>query len=167
MHTHNHQVWTSCFIFISTIVLFVNTASENGKQKQSCTCTVLSFILYTVSLSSSISRLGRTRVCPNETVLYECFVMGSELVWQLPGIFQQYNQNSDKNIVNNTGPISVWLTNKQHLKSTLILTYATKLNNANINCNNRSSKYIIAGMHAAFNCVTYILSLLQSPKCLL
>jgi hypothetical protein len=102
-----------------------------------------------VTLKSTINRLGRTRVCPNEIVLYECFVMGPSLVWQLSDIFQQHYDNSDKeNVVNNTGPISVWLNNgTNELKSTLILAYFQKFNNKDIGCNNKSSKYIIAGIY--------------------
>ena len=147
-------MWTSCFVLISTINLIGNTASETSKQVDNCTVqTYHSF--YTVELSSSISHLGRTRVCPKETVLYECFVMGPSLDWQLSGIFRQrYDNNSDKNVVNRSNNISVWLNNStnEHLKSTLILTYTPSLNNIDVDCNNKSSKYIIAGMSLSTLC---------------
>ncbi len=76
--------------------------------------------------------------------------MGPSLVWQLSDIFQQHYDNSDKeNVVNNNGTISVWLNNvtvANELKSTLILAYFQKFNNIDIGCNNKSSKYIIAGI---------------------
>lgn len=144
-------MWTSCFVLISTINLIGNTASEMGKQMGNCTVQTYhnNHSFYTVELSSSISHLGRTRVCPKETVLYECFVMGPSLDWQLSGIFHQcYDNNSDKNVVNRSNDISVWLNNStnEHMKSTLILTYTPSLNNIDVDCNNKSSKYIIAGM---------------------
>ena len=76
--------------------------------------------------------------------------MGPQLVWKLPGIFQQYyNENSDKNIVNNTGSVSVWLTGtnstSEHLKSTMVLMYAPNINNASVHCNNKTAHYIVAG----------------------
>ena len=78
--------------------------------------------------------------------------MGPDLVWILPDIRQHYDENSDKNIVNNTGPASLWFSNNTsgQLKSTLVLTYAPKFNNKAIQCNNKTCTYIIAGMlHAS------------------
>lgn len=131
----------------------MSTTSERGKESKAVSaiyalyCHAYLIISMTVTLSSSVDQRGRTKVCPNETILYECFVMGPQLVWKFPGIFQLYNQNSDKNTVNNTGPVSVWLTNStnEHLKSTMILTYTTNISTASIECNNKISLYDIAG----------------------
>ena len=111
----------------------------------------LTFDYYTATLNNSISQCGRTRVCPNEVVLYECFVVGQSLVWTILDLQQQqhYDLKSDKNIVNNTGTVSVWLSNSTSgkLKSTMILKYTPTFGNATIQCNDKTSSYITAGNH--------------------
>ena len=82
--------------------------------------------------------------------------MGPSLVWQLSDRFeQQYNNGDKENIVNNSGSISVWLNslsiNEERLKSTLILAYDPQFNNRDIKCNNKLSKYIIAGMSVSIS----------------
>lgn len=112
-------------------------------------CLMLLSTNLIVDLKSTISQLGRHRVCPKETVLFECFVEGDNLVWSLPGVNQTYmyskNSNNETNRVHSFGPVSVWLSNNKQLKSQLVLFYSPELNNTEIECNDKNLSYILSG----------------------
>lgn len=117
----------------------------------------MSFLLV-VTLSSSLSRNNRSSVCHNETVLYECSVSGTSLVWRLSGFPRAnhlYIQADRINEARFVGPSVMWLTNNQKMTSHLVLSYDPELNNSTVQCllsnsNFESHTYIIAGIYVDF-----------------
>ena len=115
------------------------------------------YIICVVVLSSTLSQVGRLTVCPNETVLYKCCVVGSRLDWILPSedIHKVYYQRNDTDSeVNNNvtilGNVSMWLSNTQPLCSRLVISYSTGNNIIECNSTNPSETktlhYILAGI---------------------
>ena len=113
----------------------------------------LSYVI-AVNLTSSVSRFGHVTVCRNETVLYECSVSGSNLIWRLSGIPSAnhlYIKSDYINKVRFVGPSVMWLSNNQSLTSQLVLSYDPKLNNSTIKCflnrtTYKSTTYITQGI---------------------
>lgn len=93
-----------------------------------------------VHVMSSIEQCERDQVCPNETVLLECFTEGPNLVWDLPdGKQQLYNAHDNTlnfGVLVNYGPISVWLTNSttKGFLSRMVISYSETLDSAIIGC---------------------------------
>ena len=96
-------------------------------------------IIILVVLKSSLSQIGRFAICPNETVLFECFVMGPTLEWILSDEYSAvYNQsnNNKTDVVTTLGPALVWLSNSKQLQlsSQLVLPYSPDINDVTIQC---------------------------------
>ena len=116
-------------------------------------------------LKSSISQTGRLTVCPNESVLYECFVIGAGLLWVFPDVMgmdeKLYIRSDNINEVSTVGQATVWLSmvNNTHLMSRLVLSYSPKFNDTIITCKEsvteigKRLKYITAGTLSDCQCI--------------
>ena len=108
---------------------------------------ILHIILCTVRVNHSLQQCDRDTVCPNETVLLECFADGPSLVWTLPhNITQEYYQDNKTNVLETYGLISVWLVNSSStgLLSRLVISYTEELESEIIVCSSLNDNIVTA-----------------------
>ena len=79
---------------------------------------------------------GRTLICENEALMFECTTSEPTLTWvlQQPVGSMTYRRNDPVNQVDSRSNVSVWLVDNSALLSKMVIPFSLELNGSNIGC---------------------------------